>query len=218
MEPLRILVIDNYDSFTYNLVHQLARVTGVPPSHMFIVRNDSAGVRELIDYRPSHIILSPGPGTPEESKATLDILNEPEMFSTPMLGVCLGHQALVVASGGRVARAFRPLHGQTSHIHTEQTSIFVDLPKSFEVARYHSLIASTPLPATLERLAVSQEGEVMAVRHRYRPWLGVQFHPESFLTQHGDELIRAFFLMKKYCSESPYNDDQRRLASIGMEA
>lgn len=210
MDPIRILVIDNYDSFTYNLVHQLAKVAGISVRQMFIFRNDSAEIDALIDLRPSHIVLSPGPGTPEESKATLGILNRPEVFCIPVLGVCLGHQALVVASGGVVERAIRPLHGQTSHIYTRQKSIFSKLPDNFEVARYHSLIASIPLPDALEELAVSAEGEVMALQHRHRPWVGVQFHPESFLTQYGDQLVREFFLMKNHSSSSPSNEDEPR--------
>jgi anthranilate synthase/aminodeoxychorismate synthase-like glutamine amidotransferase len=189
-----IIIIDNYDSFTYNLVHQIASILTIPLRELQVIRNDALQINQILDKQPSHLVISPGPGTPANSKLSIEILNEPTIHNIPVLGVCLGHQVIVQHCGGLINRAERPIHGHSWQITHSQQGIFAGLPQNIKVARYHSLVAQPPLPPCLEIQATSIEGEIMAISHRQRPWWGVQFHPESFMTEYGDQLVRNFFL------------------------
>ena len=182
-----ILVIDNYDSFTYNLV-QLLLVQG---AEVDVVRNDAASVGDLLDRRPAGILLSPGPGRPEDAGVCLELIGrEPDV---PLLGVCLGHQALGMAYGAEVGRADRLMHGKTSMIRHGGVGLFAGLPDPFEATRYHSLdIRPGTVPDELEPIAWSDDDCLMGIRHRARPYWGVQFHPESVLTVEGGRLIASF--------------------------
>jgi anthranilate synthase component 2 len=185
-----ILVIDNYDSFTYNLVQYLGEL-GVDP---VVRRNDAIAVEEIAALRPSAIVLSPGPCTPAEAGITVPVVRR-WGAEIPILGVCLGHQAIGEAYGGRVVRATRVMHGKTSRIRHQATGLFAGLPDPLEVMRYHSLIVErASLPAELEILATSSDdpSEIQAMRHAAHPVWGVQFHPESVLTQHGKHLLQNF--------------------------
>jgi anthranilate synthase/aminodeoxychorismate synthase-like glutamine amidotransferase len=186
---MRVLVIDNYDSFTYNLV-QYVGMTSDPPPEIDVVRNDHATVAELLERGYERVIVSPGPCTPNEAGISLEVVRRFPQAGVPTLGVCLGHQALVQAWGGTVI-THRPVHGKTTRIDHDGRTIFRGLPSPLEVGRYHSLIASPELPAVLERSAFA-EGVVMGVRHRELPAEGVQFHPESVLTEQGFELLENF--------------------------
>ncbi|MBA2476219.1 MAG: aminodeoxychorismate/anthranilate synthase component II [Actinobacteria bacterium] len=181
-----LLLIDNYDSFTYNLVHLFAELG----ADVVVRRNDEIGAAEAERLAPSHLVISPGPGRPESSGATLELVRRlaPRV---PTLGVCLGHQAIVEACGGEIGEARRLLHGKASAIEHDGRGVFRGLPERFEGGRYHSL-AATRVPASLEVSARSDDGEVMGVRHRRLPVEGVQFHPESVLTPLGRELCRNF--------------------------
>lgn len=183
---MRVLVLDNYDSFTYNLVQYVGELGG----ELEVVRNDRATVDELLIRGYDRVIVSPGPCTPNEAGISLEAVRRFPEAGIPTLGVCLGHQALVQAFGGRVI-THAPVHGKTAVIAHDGRTIFAGLPASLEVGRYHSLIADPDLPAVLERSA-SADGIVMAVRHRELPAEGVQFHPESVLTQSGRELLANF--------------------------
>jgi anthranilate synthase/aminodeoxychorismate synthase-like glutamine amidotransferase len=186
---MRILVIDNYDSFTYNLVQYLGEL--VTPAHEIeVVRNDHATVEDLLLRGYDRVIVSPGPCTPDDAGISLEAVRRFPEAKIPTLGVCLGHQALVQAWGGTVIR-HAPVHGKTSKIEHDGRTIFSGLPQDIEVGRYHSLVAGDVLPDTLE-VSASGGGVVMAVRHRELPAEGVQFHPESVLTQHGKEMLRSF--------------------------
>ena len=182
-----ILVVDNYDSFTYNLV-QLLLSRGVAVE---VVRNDAEEVPELLARRPAGIVLSPGPGRPEDAGVCVELLAaRPEV---PVLGVCLGHQALALTYGGAIDRAARLMHGKTSAVRHRDLGIFEGLPNPFEATRYHSLeVRQEELPAELEAVAWSDDGALMGMRHRRRPYWGVQFHPESVLTTEGPRLIDNF--------------------------
>jgi len=187
--PPRILVVDNYDSFTFNLV-QLLEVIG---AGVEVVRNDCESGAALAARRPDGVVLSPGPGTPERAGATLEALHRFSELGTPVLGVCLGHQAIGVAFGGRVARARVPRHGKAVAICHDGAGVFRGLADPFEAALYHSLVIDEErLPAALTVSARSPEGEVMGVRHRELPLEGVQFHPESVLTPGGRALVANF--------------------------
>ncbi len=185
-----ILVIDNYDSFTYNLVQYLGELG----ADVLVRRNDELTVAQVAELGPCAIVLSPGPKTPEEAGITLGVIRELGP-SVPILGVCLGHQAIGAAYGGRVVRAARLIHGKTSRIRHSGTDLFRDVPDPVQVMRYHSLtVERSSIPAELEITAWSDEdeSEVHALRHRtYRVW-GVQFHPESILTQSGKQLLQNF--------------------------
>ena len=188
---MRILVIDNYDSFTYNLVQYLGELNGqAPADEIEVVRNDHATVDDLVVRGYDRVIVSPGPCTPNEAGISLEAVRRFPLAGIPTLGVCLGHQALVQAWGGEVIRN-APIHGKTSTITHDGRTIFAGLPEQIEVARYHSLVAAPELPAVLECSATGG-GVVMAVRHRSLPAEGVQFHPESVLTESGHELLRNF--------------------------
>ena len=185
-----ILVIDNYDSFTYNLVQYLGEL-GVD---VVVRRNDAIGVEEIGALAPSAIVLSPGPCTPKEAGVSVDAIRR-WGASIPMLGVCLGHQAIGEAYGGAVVRAERVMHGKTSQILHDGSGVFAGLPSPMQVMRYHSLIVEREtLPASLEIVAVAADdrSEVHAVKHRDHPVYGVQFHPESVMTPEGKALLRNF--------------------------
>ena len=183
---MRILVIDNYDSFTYNLVQYLGELGG----EIEVVRNDHATVDELLIRGYDRVIVSPGPCTPNEAGISLEAVRRFPEAKVPTLGVCLGHQALVQAWGGKVIQ-HEPVHGKTTKIEHDGRTIFRGLREPLEVGRYHSLVADPALPDLLERSAFGGE-VVMAVRHRELPAEGVQFHPESVLTEQGRELLTNF--------------------------
>ncbi len=185
-DGLRVLVIDNYDSFTYNLVQYLGELGAT----VEVVRNDHASVDELLLRGYDRVIVSPGPGTPDQAGISLEAVMRFPQAGLPTLGVCLGHQALVQAWGGRVVR-HQPVHGKTTAIEHDGRTIFRGLRDPLEVGRYHSLVADAALPEVLERSAFGGE-VVMAVRHRRLPAEGVQFHPESVLTEQGRELLGNF--------------------------
>jgi anthranilate synthase/aminodeoxychorismate synthase-like glutamine amidotransferase len=184
----RLLLIDNYDSFTYNLV-QAFLVLG---ADVRVYRNDALTTAEARSLAPSHLCISPGPGTPYDAGVSMDMVRA---FAghIPVLGVCLGHQSIVEAFGGKVVRAGRLMHGKTSLVRHDARTLFVGLPQPCEVGRYHSLIAApASLPAELEVSAQTEEGEIMGVRHRRFSVEGVQFHPESILTPEGPKLMSNF--------------------------
>jgi anthranilate synthase component II len=183
-----LLMIDNYDSFTYNLVQYLGELG----EDVKVVRNDELSVDEIEALGAERIVLSPGPCTPNEAGVSLDVIKR---FAgrTPILGVCLGHQAIGQAFGGRVIHARQLMHGKVSLIHHEGKGVFAGLPTPYEATRYHSLaIERDTCPEDLEVTAWTEDGEIMGVRHRKLPVEGVQFHPESILTQHGHALLRNF--------------------------
>jgi anthranilate synthase/aminodeoxychorismate synthase-like glutamine amidotransferase len=183
-----ILLIDNFDSFVYNLARYV-RELGEEP---VVLRHDAATVDEILSMKPSHIIISPGPCSPAEAGISTDVVRRLGP-STPILGVCLGHQCIGAAYGGEIVRAGRPMHGKTSRVHHRGSGIFSGLPSPFYATRYHSLvIAPASVPADLEVLATSEDGEIMAVQHVRDPVYGVQFHPESVLTEHGYHLVDHF--------------------------
>jgi anthranilate synthase/aminodeoxychorismate synthase-like glutamine amidotransferase len=184
----QLLLIDNYDSFTYNLV-QAFLVLG---AEVQVYRNDALTPQQAQQLAPSHLCISPGPGTPYDAGVSMDMIRA---FAghIPVLGVCLGHQSIVEVFGGRVVRAARLMHGKTSQLHHDGGALFTGLPQPCEVGRYHSLIASPEsLPPQLEVSARTAEGEIMAVRHRAFTIEGVQFHPESILTPQGPRLLGNF--------------------------
>lgn len=187
MKP-RLLLIDNYDSFTYNLV-QAFLVLG---ADVHVYRNDALTVDEALAFAPSHLCISPGPGTPYDAGTSMDMIRA---FAgrLPVLGVCLGHQSIVEVFGGKVVRAGRLMHGKTSVIQHDARTLFAGLPQPCEVGRYHSLIAAPEtLPPELEVSARTAQGEIMGVRHRTLTVEGVQFHPESILTPDGPALLKNF--------------------------
>ncbi|UJR80270.1 anthranilate synthase component II [Sandaracinus amylolyticus] len=183
-----ILVIDNYDSFTFNLVQYLGELGAA----VKVVRNDAIDLAGIDALDPEGILLSPGPGTPDEAGITLDVIRH-QSGKRPILGVCLGHQAIGQAFGGRVIRAPRLMHGRTSPILHSSEGVFEGLPSPFEATRYHSLIVEREtLPEVLRPTAWTAEGELMGMRHRDLDVEGVQFHPESFLTEHGHAMLASF--------------------------
>ncbi|MNJ23785.1 aminodeoxychorismate/anthranilate synthase component II [Paenibacillus bouchesdurhonensis] len=187
-----ILVIDNYDSFTYNLVQYLGELG----EEIIVRRNDEIDLQGIEELKPDHILLSPGPCTPNEAGITLDVI---ERFkgAIPIFGVCLGHQAIGQAFGGKVVRAERLMHGKTSPIHHKGESVFTGLPSPFTATRYHSLIMErSSLPDCLEITAETEEGEIMGLRHKTYAVEGVQFHPESIITDHGHQILRNFLNRK----------------------
>jgi anthranilate synthase/aminodeoxychorismate synthase-like glutamine amidotransferase len=186
VDGMRVLVVDNYDSFTYNLVQYIGELG----AELEVVRNDHATVEELLIRGHDRVIVSPGPCTPDQAGISLEVMRRFPEAGIPTLGVCLGHQALVQAWGGKVV-VHKPVHGKTTVIEHDGRTIFRGLAPSLEVGRYHSLIAAPELPEALQ-LSASADGIVMAVRHRSLPAEGVQFHPESVLTQQGKELLSNF--------------------------
>ena len=188
MNTPRLLLIDNYDSFTYNLV-QAFLVLG---ADVHVYRNDAMTVEEALAFAPSHLCISPGPGTPYDAGVSMDMIRA-FAGKLPVLGVCLGHQSIVEVFGGKVVRAGRLMHGKTSVIQHDARGVFAGLPQPCEVGRYHSLIAAPEtLPPELEVTARTAESEIMGVRHRTLTVEGVQFHPESILTPDGPVLMRNF--------------------------
>ena len=188
-----LLLIDNYDSFTYNLYQYLGELG----AQTRVVRNDEISVAEAMALRPEAIVISPGPGTPDEAGISLDII-QAAAGTVPLLGVCLGHQALGQAFGGRIVRAPSLMHGKTSEIHHDGRTLFAGLPQAFTATRYHSLvIAPDSLPACLEVSARTADGVIMGVRHRDHSLEGVQFHPESILTTAGKDLLANFLRMTR---------------------
>jgi anthranilate synthase/aminodeoxychorismate synthase-like glutamine amidotransferase len=184
----RLLLIDNYDSFTYNLV-QAFLVLG---ADVAVHRNDEISIEAALALQPTHLCISPGPGTPADAGISKDMIRA---FATriPVLGVCLGHQALVEVYGGTIVRAERLMHGKTSNVIHDGRGVFAGLQRPFKAGRYHSLIAKRDaLPGALEVTAWTEDGEVMGVRHRSLPMEGVQFHPESILTPDGPQLLANF--------------------------
>jgi anthranilate synthase/aminodeoxychorismate synthase-like glutamine amidotransferase len=183
-----LLILDNYDSFTYNLVQYFGELG----ADMRVFRNDALSVEDVVAMRPERICISPGPCTPNEAGISLDLIRRMGS-STPILGVCLGHQSIGQVYGGEVVRADRLMHGKTSPIHHSGQSVFAGMPSPFEATRYHSLIVRrSSLPAELEITAWTEEGEIMGLRHKEHPVHGVQFHPESILTQEGKRLLENF--------------------------
>jgi anthranilate synthase component II len=184
---IMLALIDNYDSFTYNLVQYFAELG----AEVRVFRNDQITLDELIALQPGHLVISPGPGNPTESGISLRALAH---FSgqIPVLGVCLGHQCLAHQFGARVERAILPMHGKISSVHHSAEGIFLNIPTPFNVTRYHSLIVSEPLPPDLQVTARTADGEVMGLQHRQHPTFGVQFHPEAILTEYGHLLLQNF--------------------------
>ena len=183
-----ILLLDNYDSFVYNLARYVRELGEQPVVH----RNDTLTVDDVAEMAPSHIIISPGPCSPTEAGISTELVRR--LGATiPILGVCLGHQCIGAAYGGEIVRAGQPMHGKTSMIHHRGQGLFRGLPGPFRATRYHSLvIAPASVPDELEVTASSEDGEIMAVQHRHHPVHGVQFHPESVLTEHGYRLVDHF--------------------------
>jgi anthranilate synthase/aminodeoxychorismate synthase-like glutamine amidotransferase len=188
VRPARLLLIDNYDSFTYNLV-QAFLVLG---AEVRVYRNDALTPPEALALAPTHLCISPGPGTPYDAGVSMDMIRA-FAGSIPVLGVCLGHQSIVEVFGGKVVRAARLMHGKTSLVRHDGSALFAGLPQPCEVGRYHSLIAAPEsLPEVLAVTARTDQGEIMAVRHRTFTVEGVQFHPESILTPAGPRLLQNF--------------------------
>ena len=183
---MNVLVIDNYDSFTYNLVQYLGELG----AEIEVARNDKSGVGELLARAPDRLVISPGPCTPAEAGISVDASRRFPEAGIPTLGVCLGHQSMVEAFGGRTIRG-EPIHGKDAAIDHDGRTLFAGLPNPLTVGRYHSLVAAPELPDDLEQSA-SSAGVVMAVRHRELPAEGVQFHPESVLTPHGKRMLANF--------------------------
>jgi anthranilate synthase/aminodeoxychorismate synthase-like glutamine amidotransferase len=186
-----LLILDNYDSFTYNLVQYFGEL-GCEP---IVRRNDALSVDEIAQLKPSHICISPGPGRPAEAGISKEVVRR-FAPSVPLLGVCLGHQCIAEVFGGQVVRAERLMHGKTSEIHHDGSGVFAGLPNPFSATRYHSLIvAPETLPNKLAVSAKTTEGEIMGLRHREYPLHGVQFHPESILTAEGKKLLANFLAL-----------------------
>ena len=183
-----IVMIDNYDSFTYNLVQYLEQIG----TAVHVVRNDVFSISDLVSWNPEGIVISPGPGRPESAGLSLSVINH---FSgkIPILGVCLGHQAIAAAFGGKVVSAKRLMHGKTSMIHSDEKTIYKGIRNPFEAMRYHSLAVSREhFPECLTISSESEDGEIMGIRHREHPTEGIQFHPESIMTRVGKRLLRNF--------------------------
>jgi anthranilate synthase component 2 len=190
---MKLLMIDNYDSFTYNLVQYFGELG----AQVLVHRNDEISLAEIETLKPSHLVVSPGPCSPAEAGISVAAI---QYFAgkLPILGVCLGHQSIGAAFGGRIIRAQQLMHGKTSVIHTLQQGVFAGLPNDYTVNRYHSLaIERSSCPADLEVTAWTGDGEIMGVRHRSLPIEGVQFHPESILTEHGHALLNNFLKTPK---------------------
>jgi anthranilate synthase/aminodeoxychorismate synthase-like glutamine amidotransferase len=187
-----LLVIDNYDSFTYNLVQYLGELG----QDIRVYRNDKITLKEIESLNPDRIVISPGPCTPKEAGISVDLIKQ-FAGSIPILGVCLGHQSIGYAFGGEIVHAKKLMHGKTSMIHHDGKTIFENLPNPFEATRYHSLVIEKEgIPDELEISAVTEDGEIMGVRHKEHIIEGVQFHPESILTKAGKDLLRNFLKLE----------------------
>ena len=182
-----ILLIDNYDSFTWNLAQYFGEL-GAPP---VVKRNDEITVEDVVEMRPERIVISPGPGRPENAGISVEVIRR-FGAGTPLLGVCLGHQGIGIAFGGEVVRAPELMHGKTSSILHDGKGVFQGVSQPFTAGRYHSLVIAEPLPGELEPAARTEDGTIMGVRHRTMPIHGVQFHPESVLTSEGRQLLKNF--------------------------
>lgn len=183
-----MVLIDNYDSFTYNLYQYLGEIN----PEIRVIRNDAVTVEELAAMDPSHLIISPGPGFPQSAGISLEAIRRLGP-TTPTLGICLGHQAICEAFGGRIIHATHRVHGKTSQIRHGQKGLFRDLPDPFTAARYHSLVADPEqMPASLQITAHTETGEIMGVQHHHYPVHGLQFHPESIASEHGKAMLRRF--------------------------
>lgn len=192
MEPrlTLILVIDNYDSFTYNLVQYIRQIS----SDIIIIRNDQLSLNEIEEMNPNAILISPGPGNPNSAGICLEVVKN-FYQQIPILGVCLGQQIIAQAFGGNIIKATKPMHGKISLMNHDKHSIFADLESPLQVTRYHSLVVEeSSLPSCLEISAKSADGEIMAIRHKHYRVEGVQFHPEAILTQKGFDMLQNFFL------------------------
>jgi anthranilate synthase/aminodeoxychorismate synthase-like glutamine amidotransferase len=197
-----VLMIDNYDSFTYNLVQALLTLG----AEVTVKTNDGVSVEEAIDLEPTHLVVSPGPGRPEDAGMSMVML---EAFSdrVPVLGVCLGHQALAAVFGSTVGAAQTLMHGKASPVYHDRRTIFQGISNPFQAGRYHSLaVAEEGLSADLKISAYTSEGEIMGVRHRVLPLEGVQFHPESLLTPAGDRLLQNFLDLRPVASSKPLEE------------
>ena len=188
LSDVRVLVVDNYDSFTYNLVQYLGEISG---TKIKVFRNDAITVDQIRAEQPTHVVVSPGPCTPDEAGISLEVI-EKLGGEIPILGVCLGHQSIGQAYGGKVIRGAAPVHGKTSLIHHDCKTIYAGLPQPFVATRYHSLVVDRALPPVLEVSAWTQDGVIMGLRHKELTVEGVQFHPESLLTAVGKNLLRNF--------------------------
>ena len=182
-----IVMIDNYDSFTYNLVQYLGELG----AEIIVFRNDSTSTNEIRLLNPSHIVISPGPGEPKDAGISNDVIRELGL-DIPILGVCLGHQCIGQVFGGNVVRAPRLMHGKTSQIYHYGNDLFNGVPSPFEATRYHSLVVMEPLPSELKITAFTTNNEIMGLRHQSLNLFGVQFHPESILTQYGKQILKNF--------------------------
>ena len=184
-----ILIIDNYDSFTFNLVQYIQEIG----EEVEVLRNDEVSLADIREKKPDYILLSPGPGNPDTAGICLDVVKA-FYQEIPILGVCLGQQIIAQAFGGLVRKATQPMHGKTSFINHDQKQIFNDIPSPFQVTRYHSLVVDeSTFPECLEISAKSEDGEIMAIRHKNYKMEAVQFHPEAILTENGLKMIRNFF-------------------------
>ena len=185
---MKILMVDNYDSFTYNIVQYFGELGAA----VTVVRNDEVSLADIAAHAPTHLVISPGPCSPAEAGISVAAIQH-FAGKLPILGVCLGHQAIGAAFGGKIIRAQQLMHGKTSVISTTQQGVFAGLPAQFTVNRYHSLaIERSTCPAELELTAWTDDGEIMGVRHRSLPIQGLQFHPESILTEHGHAMLKNF--------------------------
>ena len=188
MTPIRLLMIDNYDSFTYNIVQYFGELG----ADVTVWRNDEIGLDNIAAFAPDRLVISPGPSSPAQAGISVAAIQH-FAGKVPILGVCLGHQSIGAAFGGRIVRAKELMHGKTSTITTNGEGVFAGLPKQFTVNRYHSLaIERESLPEALEITAWTDDGEIMGIRHQSLPIEGVQFHPESILTEHGHAMLRNF--------------------------
>lgn len=189
-----LLLIDNYDSFTYNLVHYLGELG----THVQVHRNDALTVKEAMALNPAGILLSPGPCDPDQAGICLDLVHAAANTRTPLLGVCLGHQSIGQAFGGKVVRCHEIVHGKMGTMHHTGKGVFASLPSPFEATRYHSLVVDREtLPETLEITAALEDGTIMGLQHRDLPIHGVQFHPESIRSEHGHALLQNFTNLMK---------------------
>lgn len=191
-----ILIIDNYDSFTFNLVQYFGELASGSGTEIRVVRNDAHSVEELLAMRPTHVVVSPGPCTPSEAGVSVEIIEKCPP-SIPLLGVCLGHQSIGQAMGGVVERAPVPMHGKISEMRHDGSRLFAGLPDPFDATRYHSLIVRREgLPSCLKVTAWTEDGLIQAMEHVSRPIFGVQFHPESIRTTHGKQILANFLAVE----------------------
>ncbi|MBL4588578.1 MAG: aminodeoxychorismate/anthranilate synthase component II [Alphaproteobacteria bacterium] len=189
-----IILIDNYDSFTYNLVQYV----GTYEQDIMVIRNDACDAREILSQNPDGIIISPGPKSPNEAGICLDLVRKTAETNIPLFGVCLGHQSIGQAFGGNIIKAPKPIHGKTSQINHNGKGLYKDIPSPLKITRYHSLIIETETcPECLEVTATTDDNIIMSLAHKQKPIFGVQYHPESIATEHGMKLIENFVKITK---------------------